>query len=440
MSEEDQVDPAMIEVDILQHGLLTVTERAGYWFGSERFNAAIAIAAKLHNVGLIDVFEQLKGAGEETKSKRVENAFWQLISSSNITGQEYLEHSDALIALGKLDVDGFIPEEPFSRWLESDPTRAEAILVAADADLDRLILNLHLALQNAALSDPNGALSRVKLSSTSQSDRRRRVVLWALAEMAFCDPSDQQAVIDFLRSVVDQGPALDKGIALNVIAHRSARDLPNASRQLKDALALGKTSLSADAWASALVDILWRQHAQLNGDALFYLFSELGRQDLEALNRFEHISHALYGVMQSDNWQIGVDFLSSLLIAYPSLSIRSFQTLSHALVASDHLGVIVCDWFADGRHPLCTAAVEMLGERAGGDNPVTVPTQWSATLAPEDRVRLSRRGVGYCLHLPITAASLVLAAIRGSTTAECRATNRMRICDKQDENGRGCFG
>jgi hypothetical protein len=325
----------------------------------------------------------------------------------------------ALVAKGGADLAAYRPNDTFRDWCAADPTRAHAIIAAAEAGDVQAIAFVTFAF--TALGD--AALARSFVNR--YCDERRVSALFALGRIKPADAQDAEDSIGVLMPFVDA--VHDEAVRCNALM-----PLLDICEQVS---ALAPAHLP-EAIAAAAVKPTPGLLFNLAKALLFHvkLFDRTSIQ--RALGALKATDPALEGIVRSlddaldallktPNGDLALDFVTDILAQDNGFDLKPFGSVKHNLSGGDRdrLFKLVVRWLISGNSNLCAAAAEILstGERS-------VPFDSSTAdlgLTGPGQVFLAYKALGWLFTNEVVGASILVACLRSCDPAAAKTIGEL---------------
>lgn len=296
-------------------------------------------------------------------------------------------------------------------WMRRNPIQARDVLaLAVQGDAKALPL-LSITLQGL------GDYSAARAIIGAHDDERRTRALHALGWIPHPDAAAIDASVTVLGNIpgtVDDDTRAQVLQALTHLFQQAGAVLTAEAVDLVNALLTGAGDLTRHQAARALY------HAAVFGPAATAaLLDGLVALNPDNTGTLESLDFALSDMIQAGNAEPALDFLERLIpTSNRALSLSRFESVLNALLTGPpaRLADTTVNWLlssADGMARGITKAMQ----RVGGTPIVLTPDLVTRGYSGPRLVSLARKAIGYFHAQPVTAASLVLAALRAAPKA-----------------------
>jgi hypothetical protein len=337
----------------------------------------------------------------------VQQFFNEAIPSLDIPVPRMLAAVDTLVRLGGGDLAANQPNAALREWLRKDLARAEAVIVAADADDNQAKAQLVFALE--AIGDPD----RVRRFLEREDPLLKASALSALARMADPDLESRTA------SVVAIGNALGTGendmlCANGVEALMSvASPEPAVPNEVVLAALMPALSGRGDSTLNRTAHVLWAHKAAQRPDIATVLLQALLELNPEHKGTTNELDLGLKAVIDAGQDAAALQFLADLLVKNQgTLKAAAFNSVWDAILSgrSENLSAWIVDWLLAGKPALGFALTEVLRRQERDEVTLEVDRPGLPATAPELGY-LARKAVGWFMMQPRLATGLLVAIL-----------------------------
>lgn len=291
-------------------------------------------------------------------------------------------------------------------WMRRRPIQARAVLdLAVQGDAQALPM-LSIVLQGL------GDYSAARTIIAAHDDERRMHAIHALGRIPHPDPAALDGSVTVLGDIPRTSDDQPRAQILEALAHlfqqAAAAMTGDAVILVKDLLA-GAGDLTRHQAARALY-----QAAVFGHDATEALLDGLMFVNPDNAGTVETLDFALSDMIQAGAADLALDFLARLIAASNgAMSLSRFESVLNTLLTGPHarLADATVDWLLSGQASLARGVTKAI-QRVGGTPVVLAPDLTSRGFSGPRLVSLARKAIGYFQAQPVTAASLVLAALR----------------------------
>ena len=290
-------------------------------------------------------------------------------------------------------------------WMRRRPIQARAVLdLAVQGDAQALPM-LSIALQGL------GDYSAARTIIAAHDDERRMRAIHALGWIPHPDVAALNASVAVLappRTADDQTRAQSLE-ALTHLFQQAAAAMTGDAVVLVKALLAGAGDLTRHQAARALY-----QAAVFGPDATEALLDGLIFVNPDNAGTVESLDFALSDMIQVGTADPALGFLARLIPASNgAMSLSRFESVLNTLLTGPHarLADTAVDWLLSGQAGLARGVAKAI-QRVGGTPVVLAPDLTARGFSGPRLVSLVRKAIGYFQAQPVTAASLVLAALR----------------------------
>lgn len=337
----------------------------------------------------------------------VQQFFNEAIPSLDVPVPRMLAAVDRLVKLGGEDLAANQPNGALREWLRKDLARAEAVIVAANADDSQAKAQLVFALE--AIGDPD----RVRPFLERDDPLQKASALSALARMADPDLDSRTA------SVVAIGQALGVGendmLCANAVEAliSVASQEPPVENDVVLAALTPALSGRGDGALNRAAHVLWAHKAASRNEIATALLRALLDLNPEHKGTTNELDLGLKAVIDAGQGDAALQFLADLLVKNQgTLRAGAFNSVWDAILSgpSERLSAWIVGWLLAGKPALGFALTEVLRpqERDEAALPVDRPglpkTAWELGY-------LARKAVGWFMLQPHLATGLLVAIL-----------------------------
>jgi hypothetical protein len=364
----------------------------------------------LHNSGQIDLLALTHTAQFVSLSASAffirQQFFCGAIPRLQTPAPPLMQAVQALVAKGGADLAAYFPNDAFCDWCAADPTRARAIVTAAESGDAQAIAFVTFAF--TALSD--AALARSFIGK--YSDERRVSALFALGRIKPSDAKDAEESIGVLMPFVDS--VHDEAVRCNALMPLLdiCEQFPAlAPAYLPNAIAAAAITPTPGLLFN-LAQALWLHVKLFDRTSIERALGALKATDPALMGLVRSLDNALNSLLKTPNGDLALNFVTNILAEDPNFDLKQFESVKHSLSGDDRdrLFKLVVRWLISGNSNLGEAAAQILtaGERA-------VPFDTSTAdlgLTGADQVFLGYKTLGWLFTNEVIAASILVACLR----------------------------
>ena len=332
----------------------------------------------------------------------------ELIPLLEVGHRDMMQLVKTLVHLGGEDRAAKQPNVAFRSWCSADPTRVRAVLDDARVGDNLAIDHLCFALEAGAESADamvflrEGPVPEVQMGAAA-----------ALGRMTL-DAENAAAVVRSLSEVSIK--ADDRGVRNNALLSSFAVLEKNPELPREDAgralvVALDDTSAETLNAFSALV---WWHGKSLSEDEVRLLLTALQSIDPEHRGTLQQIDFATPDLLSGGHGDALFTLVAELIRrSQARIGLNDFPNLCRELVDGDLrcLSKLALNWLQEGDPHLCSTLATQFN--AISDRQIIFELQAEdMPVDPDDQLFLCRKAVGFLFHIPVTAASMLVAVIR----------------------------
>lgn len=291
-------------------------------------------------------------------------------------------------------------------WMRRRPIQARAVLdLAVQGDASALPL-LSIALQGL------GDYSMARTIIAAHDDERRMRAIRALGWIPHPDVAALDASVAVLGEILGTADDPTRAQSLEALAHlfqQAGTAMTAEAVRLVQALLAGAGDLTRHQAARALY-----QATVFGPDATSAVLDGLIFLNPDNAGTVESLDYALSDMIQAGPADLALGFLARLIQASNgTMSLSRFESVLNTLLTGPQarLADTTVDWLLSGQVELARGVSKAI-QRVGGTPVVLTPDLATRGFSGPRLVSLARKAVGYFQAQPVTAASLVLAALR----------------------------
>ena len=372
-------------------------------------NAPLAAAvAKLHNAGQIDALEigawpALEGL-KAYKRHFVERFIGLILPEIETPTTAMLAFVEALTAAEPKGYHAFF--DGLQTWMQRRPAQAQEIVDLALQGAAPAASLLSVALQ--ALANPSGARAII----AAHDDDRRFRAIHSLGWIVHSNAAEVDATVTALAALLTDADDDLRARVLECLANLSKTSKlelpPNGAALVGDLLATPGDATRHRA-ARALLEA-----ATLGDAAVAALLAGLLDVNPDNAGTIESLDYALADMLSGARATEALGFLAHLIPASSGrLRLSTFEMTVSQLLTGPHalLADTTVDWLLTGQSSLGAGLSKALG-RVGGEPVILRPDLTTRGFSDRRLVSLARKAIGFFHLAPVTAASLVVAALR----------------------------
>lgn len=377
-------------------------------------NTALAEAlATLHNEGRIDFLEIATWPELTTLPthrtyfiEKFLNAVLPSLEATTPAILAYVMVLESSLKTSRRFLDGV------QAWMAAHPAQAREIVEETLKEGSTAAPLLSNALQAV------GDLTLIRQILLDHADERRERALHAIGWTVHPDPSEVATSVATLASVLkdeaDDALRAQGLTALTTLFDQADVALTPEAVRLLARLAAGAGDLTRHQAARALF-----QTETLGIEATTVILDALLNVDPKHKGTLDNLDLALSKMLAGAFRDEALAFLGRLIAAAGGeIALSTFEITTSQLLTGPHdvLADTIIDWLLSG-DPTLGKGVEKLLGRIGGNPVVLVPDLRKREFSGDRLISLSRKAVGF-LHLqPVTAASILAAAMRAAPKA-----------------------
>jgi hypothetical protein len=368
----------------------------------------------LHNCGQIDFtslttkpeFEALSG----WQFFSVQHFFVQAIPMLDALPGQMMELVNRLVVKGGNDLAANEPNRAFRVWCERNPSKRQELVESARAGDSRSIDHLTFALEAGR------DLAEARSIARAYEDRRRISALTALARLPHGTANELKETVDTIAPFVsssssDEVRASVLRTAMDIFGVAKAELSPEAQDVCRRALdGCGSITLH-----NAAV-VLWVDEAILSAAVVGMLLSALERVDLEHRGTVDALDQGLSVLVKRGFAEQAVTFVVKFFSRHEGKAdLKDFDSFGYQLVSSSPaaLSIAAVQFLLNGTRALCDGFEALLRRHSREDRPLHVNTS-DFGLSDDELQFVCRKAIGYFFMQPVTAASVLISAIRGA--------------------------
>ena len=397
--------------------LANLSERR--WESSESRNQpAVTAAADIHNAGDFDLLAEFRTARLADLSGnrffQAQRFFCELLPFLNGTIEDVSQSVRDMVERGGHDMMANAPNNAFRDWCARDAHRPELALEIARSDLDFDTALLTFALEAGAVFDCDKYVTEaIKLSSEPLAHIRLHAIT-ALGRIDCShDPDLHRKVLAHLATVVENAQddnelAVATGCLLDRYVSDENLDSPEIETVLRAA-----ADKAGDATQCALADALRRHGNHLPAGLRDIILSALVIIDPANKGTINLLDVALTGMDAEEDWRTIADHIHAMISGPASeIQLKDFDSLTHDLRTNPGLlHRLLIHWLVSGDAFACRQIASQATEVGRDATPVDIDFP-NMGLSDTELVALCARALGFLELSPVTAASILVAAIR----------------------------
>ena len=411
---DEEIETALRQFAVGELGELRAIFNSPWWWpGSDLITGVGAKANALHDAGEIDLATMYSALSPETNHKergQLESLFWAIVPAFHAHPDTLVTLLNLLVAQQMLPSDREWNGEALLRWCRGQADHPSQMMSIAEDDTARPFNGLLSAIVAGCEID---AQVYARRAMRFLNDPRSNVRIATIQALGLVTTDDDRLKADILAALhTVQAGSLDPDrenalrAALRLFAKNAGLDA-----SLDRTLDLAAVGLEPPLVRQVVGNTLAFHALEISVSARNKLLAILVGAEAEEADVLHTTDHLLYRLISSDHWEQGLDFLADLLKAHPDISIRDFSgfsgTVSNKPGRMEHL---VFNWLKTGNVRLSKAVSELLS-RYGEDDFRASAGNVAETFSSEKRLLVARRTLGRCLHLPLSAASILLACM-----------------------------
>ena len=406
MSENEPVSEADLEQLVVSKGLIVAAltlQRVDR--KNEALVAALVRGASRRNVlmsdGDVDALAALTG----TRFFDVQILLNEVIPRLEARPSDVMRLVETLIEKGGNDLAANQPNAAFRTWCRMDPSRADAVIAEARAGdtraLDHLVFaleargNVEEAFRSARAESQERTAGILALSRMSLSqDEADRAIKFIFALAATVSADEAVSLLKATLDIADRHTDLDRGPFCAAFRRLSASTGPGSVHLMATALVhhlkhMSPTEIDICLEGVAAVDPSNLATVDEIDNALYFMWDKFPDRAAQAASRLISMTGGRVGAEQLDGF---------------------FHAAGHGDPGA--LGRMATSWLLEGDYDVCSTLILVLSEVNRTEPCLLVdPSDLPATA--EAQTFLCRKSVGFLFLSPMTAASWIVAVLRG---------------------------
>lgn len=337
----------------------------------------------------------------------VQQFFNEAIPSLDVPVPRMLAAVDKLVKLGGEDLAANQPNGALREWLRKDLARAEAVIVAANADDRQAKAQLVFALE--VIGDPD----RVRPFLEREDPLLRASALSALGRMADPDLESRTASVIAIGQAVGAGEN-DMLCANGLEALMSiASQEPPVDNDVVLAALNAALSGRGDGALNRAAYVLWAHRAASRPEFATVLLRALLDLNAEHKGTTNELDLGLKAVIDAGHNHAALQFLADLLVKNQgTLKAGAFNSVWDAILSgpSERLSAWIVGWLLAGKPALGFALTEVL-RRQERDEATLIVDRRGLPTTPVELGYLARKAVGWFMLQPHLASGLLVAIL-----------------------------
>ena len=300
------------------------------------------------------------------------------------------------------------PYRAFREWCRADLARAREVVDAAFQDDALAGSFLSFALEAGSFVDI------AKEFVSSYSDKRQLAAVCALGRCSYSTASQANEALSAILNA--QRDCSDDALCANSLV--SALTISNALPAADSSLVQAIVRLACEAEGAQTRffcgRMLWQFSTGLSRPIIQNLLNVLSSLDPSEKGTIRELDLGLQKLLKTDCADLAIDFVETLLIsAKGGIRLAQLDRFGKELSTTSrhHLGGVVVRWLLLGESVLCDGLHEVMREVEGGGKVLELDLK-KLNLSAAETVFLSRKAVGYLFFQPVTAASMLVSALR----------------------------
>lgn len=392
------------------------------WFNAGKMAAHLADndhhtdgLAMLHNQGHLDLLSLVEAGQLQALDSgdffTAAHVLERLLPDIDVDVERLMAAVEAMVQRGGTDLAATSPNGALRTWLERRPIDAQRVIDLAIQGQPLAIRHLTFALE--ALED----VARARELALAHTGEFRVGALTAISRID--DASDGYIdSLTILGKVAFRGGDLDPSIeshAFVCVASIYARAAPQV-KELAITILSDFLAIFPDSLAPAVAHVIWAHPVLLDATLLPQLLDavvKVGPNDAGVISQLDHVA---YRLVESGRAGEASRLVRALIVSGNGIyNSGSFQGFVHCMLhrAPRELGLLAIDWLLSGEQEVCEALHEILGMGALEGRPLEIDLN-AEPLAHEDLRFLCEKAVGWLMFVPVSATSILCAAIRAT--------------------------
>lgn len=391
---------------------------------TETFPVAVDAAAEAHNTGrfdLLSAFEVAANTGLPNRGALLRAAMFLTTLLPKLQGDAAAVVScvAAFTARGKEDGAAYETHRGFGGWCRADSARPAAALSVISSDTARFGRMTLFALEAGAVVDPDTFVPKaIQLSSCGELDTELR----AISALGGMDLRSKPALREMVREVLAQKAADQSHERAAAMALTSMVEIAGREHDVGPLVdAVGKLSPPiAIEIQQALAQATWRAAKVSTPELRSLLLESLRDADFTNLDLISQLDLGLMEMATDDSFDAAVEFLAHIIDASNGkLVLSAFDSFTHALEEKDGLlARLIVRWLLDGTDARRGQVAGLLRGEINDEAVVFNIDFGALLLRPQDLMFLCRKVLGYFPLNPVSAASILISALRSAPDAQ----------------------
>lgn len=310
-----------------------------------------------------------------------------------------------LVEIGGDDLAANQPNAAFRKWCAVDQTRADAVIKAAqNGDEDALH---HLVFALEAKGDPEAAMQAAKASDAERTagilalsrlpldqEQAQRALALILEFVEEATPQDAAGLLHAGLAVADKHEGLDRSSLASALAQLSASNNPTALHLLATALHWHQPKMTREEYQACLLGV-----------------RSVNPENAGTVKEIDRALTKLWASHPEDAASVAGDLIDR---AAGRIGTKELDGFFHAVENGDPRtsGQLATSWLLEGGYHARQSLVSLFSE-INRTEPCVQVTPEDLPKSAADQLFLCRKAIGFLFLSPMTAASWIVAVLRG---------------------------